>query len=48
MRHFVVVGILIVVVTVLTYLGLSAAGLMPLLRTLWRSRGAPVAVVKMS
>jgi cytochrome c oxidase subunit 2 len=29
MRHFVVVGILVVVVTVLTYLGLAAAGLMP-------------------
>lgn len=30
MRHFVVVGILIVVLTVLTYLGIAAAGLMPL------------------
>lgn len=29
MRHFVVVGILIVVLTVLTYLGIAAAGLMP-------------------
>jgi cytochrome c oxidase subunit II len=29
MRHFVVVGILIVVVTVLTYVGLDSAGLMP-------------------
>lgn len=29
MRHFVVVGILVVVVTVLTYLGLDSAGLMP-------------------
>lgn len=29
MRHFVVVGILIVIVTVLTYVGLEAAGLMP-------------------
>ena len=29
MRHFVVVGILIVVLTVLTYVGLEAAGLMP-------------------
>lgn len=29
MRHFVVVGILIVILTVLTYVGLDAAGLMP-------------------
>ena len=29
MRHFVVVGILVVVVTVLTYVGLDSAGLMP-------------------
>ena len=29
MRHFVVVGILIVILTVLTYVGLEAAGLMP-------------------
>lgn len=29
MRHFVVVGILIVVLTVLTYLGIAAAGLLP-------------------
>jgi cytochrome c oxidase subunit 2 len=30
MRHFVVVGILVVVTTILTYLGLSSAGLMPI------------------
>ena len=30
MRHFVVVGILVVVMTILTYLGLSSAGLMPI------------------
>jgi cytochrome c oxidase subunit 2 len=29
MRHFVIVGILVIVVAVLTYLGLNAAGLMP-------------------
>lgn len=29
MRHFVVVGILVIVVTVLTYVGLDSAGLMP-------------------
>ena len=29
MRHFVVVGILIIVMTVLTYLGITAAGLLP-------------------
>jgi len=30
MRHFVIVGILVIVVAVLTYLGLNAAGLMPI------------------
>jgi heme/copper-type cytochrome/quinol oxidase subunit 2 len=29
MRHFVVVGILVIVMSVLVYVGLSAAGLMP-------------------
>ena len=29
MRHFVVVGILIILVAILTYVGLSAVGLMP-------------------
>lgn len=29
MRHFVIVGILVIVIAVLTYLGLNAAGLMP-------------------
>ena len=29
MRHFVIVGILVIVVAVLTYVGLDAVGLMP-------------------
>ena len=30
MRHFVIVGILVIVMAVLTYIGLAAVGLMPL------------------